>query len=126
MSQNVQTVNKTRLARRGSYVTIRVTGIMLAILALGHFAVTHIVNDVALTDASFIAKRWSSILWIAWDGLLLGATLLHAVAGMTAVVRDYRTKPISIRRWIGALIGVALILSLIGVVTIIYSVLGKS
>jgi len=126
MSQNVQTANRNRLSHRGSYVTIRVTGLMLAILALGHFAVTHIVNDVALTDASFIAKRWSSILWVAWDGLLLGATLVHAVAGMTTVVRDYRTTPMSVRRWIGALMGVSLILGLVGVVTIIYSVLGKS
>lgn len=123
MKQNVQTGN-IGLARRGSYVTIRVTGIMLTILALGHFALTHIVHDVAQTDASFIAKRWSSILWITWDGLLLGTTLLHAVAGMSAVVRDYRTRPASIRRWIGALSGLAMILGLIGVTTIIYSVLG--
>lgn len=124
MNQNLQTDNNSRLARRGSYVTIRVTGIMLTILALGHFSLTHIVHDVAQTDASFIAKRWSSILWITWDGLLLGATLLHSVAGMSAVVRDYRTRPISIRRWIGALSGLALILGLIGVVTIVYSALG--
>ena len=124
MNQNVQTDSNSRMARRGSYFTIRVTGIMLAVLALGHFGLTHIVHDVAETDASFIAKRWSSILWITWDGLLLGTTLLHAVAGMSAVIRDYRTRPISIRRWIGALSGLAMILGLIGVTTIIYSVLG--
>ena len=126
MSQNVHTANRNGLSHRGSYVIIRVTGLMLAVLALGHFALTHIVNDVALTDASFIAKRWSSILWITWDGLLLGATLLHAVAGMSAVVRDYGTTPMSVRRWIGTLMGVSLILGLVGVVAIIYSVFGKS
>jgi succinate dehydrogenase / fumarate reductase membrane anchor subunit len=96
---------------------------MLTILALGHFGLTHIVTDVAQTDASFITKRWSSVLWITWDGLLLGATLLHAVAGTRAVIRDYRTKPRSVRRWTWALSGFALISLLVGTVAIIYSVL---
>lgn len=82
-----------RTARSGTYLTIRVTGVMLAVLALGHFAVTHIVNDVAETDSSFVAERWSSALWVVWDALLLGMALLHVSAAMGAVVRDYCSRP---------------------------------
>jgi succinate dehydrogenase hydrophobic anchor subunit len=115
--------NSIRLAQRRSYVTIRASGIMLAILALGHFWVMHIATDVAQTDASFIAKRWTSALWVTWDGLLLVATLVHAFAGMHVVIRDYRTKPQSRRRWIRALGGFTLISFLVGIVTILCSFL---
>jgi succinate dehydrogenase / fumarate reductase membrane anchor subunit len=115
--------NSFRLAQRRSYVTVRATGILLTILALGHFWLTHIVNDVAQTDSSFISTRWSSVLWITWDGLLLVTTLVHSVAGLQVVIRDYRTKPQSRQRWIAALSGLALVSFLVGTVTITRSVL---
>lgn len=114
------------LVRRGSYFTIRVTGVLLAVLALGHFALTHIVHDVANTDASFVAKRWSSATWVVWDGLLLGATLLHALAGLATVIRDHRPDEHSRRRWIQTLVGLVVVLLVIGISTITYSVLGKA
>ena len=99
---------------------------MLAVLALGHYGLTHIVNDVAKTDSTFIADRWSSALWILWDALLLGCALLHAVAGMTTVIRDHRPDARSARHWI--LIGVAagVVLFIIGAATLTYSVIGTS
>lgn len=60
-----------------AWLVIRITGVLLAVLALGHFAVMHIVNDVAATDSSFIARRWSSALWVVWDGLLLVTVLVY-------------------------------------------------
>jgi succinate dehydrogenase hydrophobic anchor subunit len=32
------------------YLTVRITGLLLTILVLGHFIVTHITTDVAETD----------------------------------------------------------------------------
>lgn len=115
---------RTLLSERGRYLTIRVTGVMLAVLALGHFGLTHIVNDVAETDSSFVARRWSSVLWVTWDGLLLGTTLLHAGAGLVTVVRDYRTGKASRRTWLLALFGLLLVLLVIGAATITFGVLG--
>lgn len=111
-------------SHRGRYLTIRVTGVMLAVLALGHYGLTHIVNDVAETDASFVARRWSSVLWVTWDGLLLGTALLHAAAGLMAVLRDFRTERSSRRTWTVALLGITLVLLIIGSATITYGVLG--
>ncbi|PSL00627.1 succinate dehydrogenase / fumarate reductase membrane anchor subunit [Murinocardiopsis flavida] len=84
-----QDTARVRTARSGTYLTIRATGVLLAVLALGHFGVTHIVNDVAATDSSFVARRWSSALWVVWDALLLAMALLHVGAAMGAVVRDH-------------------------------------
>ena len=115
----------SRGVRRGQYLAIRVTGAMLAVLALGHYGLTHIVNDVAETNSDFIAERWSSALWITWDGLLLGTALLHALAGMTTVIRDHRADAFSRRRWIAAATGLSVVLLIIGVTALTYSVIGR-
>lgn len=114
---------RSQVNERGRYLTIRVTGVMLAVLALGHFGLTHIVNDVAETDSSFIARRWSSVLWVTWDGLLLGTTLLHAAAGLVTVVRDYRTGAAR-RTWLLGSLGLVLVLLVIGTATLTFGVLG--
>lgn len=114
------------VARRAPYVTIRVTGVLLAVLALGHFALTHVINDVATTSSSFIARRWGSATWVVWDGLLLASALLHAGAGLLAVVRDYRTRPASRRRWLAGLGALVFALFVIGMVVLVYSALGAA
>lgn len=116
----------SRVGQRGLYLTIRISGLLLAVLALGHYGLTHIVNDVAETDAAFVARRWSSALWISWDALLLAAALLHAMAGMTTVIRDHSRNPRSAKRWIAIGIGATSLLLIIGVATLTYSVIGKS
>ncbi|TDC51682.1 succinate dehydrogenase hydrophobic membrane anchor protein [Actinomadura sp. KC345] len=104
-----------------SFLVIRTTGVLLAVLALGHFGLTHIVHDVAETDSSFIARRWSSALWVVWDGLLLVSALAHVGAAMTAVVRDYQTDRAGQRRtltWLRALLAALLV---VGALTLIVS-----
>jgi succinate dehydrogenase / fumarate reductase, membrane anchor subunit len=71
------------------YVLIRLTGLLLAVLVCGHFVIMHFANDVAATNASFIAKRWSQWLWVVWDWLMLAAGLLHGALGMSTALRDY-------------------------------------
>lgn len=80
---------KSFISRELSYIALRTTGLMLAVLALGHFLITHITNDVAETDSSFVISRWSSTIWVAWDVLLLISALIHAFAGLAVVVHDY-------------------------------------
>jgi succinate dehydrogenase hydrophobic anchor subunit len=71
-----------------AFVLIRVTAVLLAVLVLGHFAVTHIVTDVAETDSGFVAKRWSQALWIAWDSTMLVAALTHAGSGLWLLIEQ--------------------------------------
>ena len=80
---------RPRHGRRTVYVMMRLTGVLLAVLVTGHLLVTHVVTDVAGTDAGFIAKRWGSALWVTWDSLMLAAALGHACAGVWAALDDY-------------------------------------
>jgi succinate dehydrogenase hydrophobic anchor subunit len=102
--------------RRGlySYLLVRLTGLVLAVLVIGHLIVTHVVTDVAGTDAGFIAKRWGSALWLAWDWLMLAAALAHAGAGVWVAIDDYSRPAARRRRMHQFLLGVLLVLFALG------------
>ena len=78
-----------KISRTLSFVVLRFTGIALAFLALGHFFLTHIANDVAETGSDFILARWNSLFWIIWDSALLICCAAHVVAGGLIIVYDY-------------------------------------
>ena len=106
---------RTRLA---AYVTIRLTGLLLAVLVLGHFALTHVVTDVADADAGFIARRWGTALWIAWDWLMLAAALVHGAAGVWVTIEDYTPDRGRRRRRQAALTGASAVMLALGTVTL--------
>ena len=69
---------------------MRVTGVALFFLALGHFAIMHVINDVEVQDASWIVNfRWGSLFWRSYDWLMLSMVLFHSFMGMRTIVRDY-------------------------------------
>ena len=72
-----------------SWLFMRVSGLALVFLALVHFAVTHIVNDVAETDSAFVAERWANPLWRLFDWALLGLALFHGLNGLRWIIDDY-------------------------------------
>ncbi len=72
-----------------TWLVVRVTGLLLAVLVLGHFAVTHIVTDVGDTGSRFVAERWRSAVILGWDWLMLAAAVLHGAAGLRVVVVEY-------------------------------------
>ena len=106
-------------ARLVVYLTIRLTGLLLAVLVLGHFALTHIATDVADADAAFIARRWSAALWIAWDWLMLAAALVHGAAGVWIAIEDYSPDRRSRRRRQAALTGTCAVLLALGTLTLV-------
>lgn len=94
-------VTTTRGVSRSSlvdYALLRVSGLALSVLVLGHFAVTHVVTDVADQGSSFVARRLSSWLWIAWDATMLAAALAHGYAGVRMTLADHATGARA-RRW---------------------------
>lgn len=100
------------------YVALRVTGLMLSVLVLGHFAVTHFVTDVARDDSAFVSRRLSSTLWIAWDATMLAAALAHGAFGVRLAIADYSTDARVRRLWERVVAGVVVVLFVVGVVVI--------
>jgi succinate dehydrogenase / fumarate reductase membrane anchor subunit len=68
---------------------MRVSGLVLVFLALAHFAITHIVNDVVETDAEFVYRRWDNPLWRTFDWVLLALALFHGLNGLRWSIDDY-------------------------------------
>lgn len=110
--------------RRAAYVALRLSGVLLAVLVLGHFVATHVTTDVADTDSRFIDQRWATALWLVWDGVMLTATLAHAVLGLWAVIADYA---VGRRRqmWRAALLGGAGIVLVAGVMLLWVAAAGR-
>jgi succinate dehydrogenase hydrophobic anchor subunit len=85
----VASVPQETSSRFAEYVLLRVTGVALAVLVLGHFAMTHFVTDVAETGSAFVGRRLSSALWVGWDGIMLAAAFAHGAAGVRLALEDY-------------------------------------
>jgi succinate dehydrogenase / fumarate reductase membrane anchor subunit len=91
---NQLTVRKVRRRPRSieSYfwLYMRLSGVALLFLAVGHMVMQHITHDVH--DASWqwvINSRWSLISIRVWDFLLLGLAFIHGLNGFNTVVTDY-------------------------------------
>jgi succinate dehydrogenase hydrophobic anchor subunit len=106
-------------ARVWSFLLVRLTGLALSILVLGHFALTHIFNDVAETDSAFVARRWGSALWVTWDLLMLVAAVAHGAAGVWVAIDDYTPELAARRRRRRVLIGISAVALALGTITIV-------
>jgi succinate dehydrogenase membrane anchor subunit len=76
-----------------SWYFMRISGLVLLFLALIHFSLTHILNDVVDTDAGFVSDRWDNPLWRLFDWALLSLALLHGVNGVRWSIDDYVRRP---------------------------------
>jgi succinate dehydrogenase / fumarate reductase membrane anchor subunit len=79
------------------WLMVRISGLLLALLVLSHFAYTHIIYDVAQTDAHFVAENLRRPLFLVWDGLMLWLAMGHAMAGLWIVTGEY--SPAHCGRW---------------------------
>lgn len=106
-----------------NWLTIRLTALVLSVLVLGHFALTHFITDVADTDSSFVAARWASPLFIAWDWTMLVAAVVHGAAGLWVAIGEYATgrRRTLLRR---GLIALSLVMLAGGTATIVVAVAG--
>jgi succinate dehydrogenase / fumarate reductase membrane anchor subunit len=101
-----------------TWVIVRVTGLLLTVLVLGHFSLTHIFTDVADTGTAFVDRRWGSAFWLTWDWLMLAAAVSHGAAGIWIVIADYTVPGLRRRRLQRLLLIVSVLAFVIGSVTI--------
>ena len=109
--------------RRGfetwSWFFMRLSGLVLLFLALLHFAITHVVNDVVDTDAAFVGRRWDNVGWRLFDWTLLALALAHGLIGLRWIIDDYVRPPGTRRAVKGVLCGVTALLFALGTFTIV-------
>ncbi len=98
---------------------MRLSGLALVFLALVHFSITHIINDVVETDYDFVAERWHNPLWRLFDWLLLVLALGHGVNGLRWIIDDYVRRPGTRKAARGVLFGLTGVLVIVGTLTIL-------
>ena len=77
-----------------SWVFMRISGILLLFLAVGHVLIMHVVDEgVGRVNFGFVAARWQSPVWRTWDWALLVLALIHGINGLRVIVQDYVKWP---------------------------------
>ncbi len=110
MSVVIEQPNQPR-SRKGAqwekraWIFMRVSGIILIFLILGHLMVNLVLPErgVKSIDFAFVAGKWASPFWQVYDGIMLWLALIHGTNGMRTLVNDY-----SEREWVRKTLNVSL------------------
>jgi succinate dehydrogenase / fumarate reductase cytochrome b subunit len=103
---------------RAFWYFLRVSGLLLVILAGGHLFITHYLNVPSDTTFDFVANRWANPLWITFDILLLFAALWHGIIGLRLAVTDMVKNHAWRQILFGLLWAIGIAFSVLGVVNI--------
>lgn len=105
-------------AERLIWYFMRVSGVLLIVLAGGHLFVTHYLNVPSETTFDFVAARWANPYWRTFDWLLLMLALWHGVLGLRYSIQDYLRTPAIRTAGLGAAWALGVVFFALGTVTI--------
>lgn len=102
-----------------AWLFMRLSGLLLVFLALGHLAIMHLIHNVDVINYEFVAARWSLPFWRIYDMALLWLALIHGLLGVRIAGNEYLRSPL-LRTLFGiGLAAFALVFLGIGTVTIL-------
>jgi succinate dehydrogenase membrane anchor subunit len=113
-------LNTPKTARSGgrtnyemwSWIFMRVSGIVLVFLVLGHLLIMNILDGgVQRINFAFVAGRWSSPFWQVWDLLQLWLAMIHGANGLRTIINDYSERD-QTRFWLKAALLVATVFTI--------------
>jgi succinate dehydrogenase / fumarate reductase membrane anchor subunit len=101
---------------------MRLSGLALVILALGHMFIMHVLVELTggEIDFAFVQSRWGSPFWRIYDFLLLVLAFLHGANGARVVIGDYIAHPTAKRLLIGLLLAISGIWLVLGMAVIVF------
>ncbi|MBA2634504.1 MAG: succinate dehydrogenase hydrophobic membrane anchor subunit [Chloroflexi bacterium] len=90
---------------------MRLSGLALVFLALGHMFIMHVMVEMTGQEVNFafVQSRWGTPFWRIYDLLLLVLAFVHGANGTRVVIGDYVVH----RRARSLLIGILLVVSAI-------------
>lgn len=74
---------------RYAFLFMRLTGVALLVLAVGHMMIQHVLNSSTNLTIEFVAQQWDQWGWKAYDMLLLIFAFSHGINGLRNVLEDY-------------------------------------
>ena len=84
---------------------MRVSGVLLVGLALGHLWIMHVIHTVDEIDYNFVVERFGTAFsfWRWYDLLLLVLAMIHGLNGVRILIDDYVHPPVARRVALGLL-----------------------
>jgi succinate dehydrogenase / fumarate reductase membrane anchor subunit len=76
---------------------MRLSGVLLLFLAVGHMLLQHIFRDVHNLTLQVVRDIWRSWGWRAYDLFLLAFAVIHGFNGLRQVLQDYIYKDQTLR-----------------------------
>ncbi len=105
---------------------MRLSGVALLLLAVGHMLMQHILNDVHNASWQWVINARWSFAWIRiWDFLLLGLAFIHGLNGFHTVLTDYVHNLTALKAIRLGIVLVGGVILLVGAVAIIGAPLPK-
>jgi succinate dehydrogenase / fumarate reductase membrane anchor subunit len=104
--KTTRTIQLSAKARRERYLYLfmRMSGVALLLLAVGHMMIQHVLNSVHNLTLQFVATQWNSWGWRAYDMGLLIFAAVHGFNGLRNVLEDYVHNEKSMRVIRGGLV----------------------
>jgi succinate dehydrogenase / fumarate reductase membrane anchor subunit len=101
---------------------MRLSGLALVILALGHMFIMHVLVELTGGEINFafVQSRWGSPFWRIYDLLLLVLAFVHGANGARIVIGDYIANPTGKRLLLGLLLVVSAIWLVLGIAVIAF------
>lgn len=105
---------------RYAFLFMRLSGVLLLLLAVGHMLLQHVFRDVHDLTLQTVQEIWRSWGWRAYDLLLLVFAITHGFNGVRQILEDYIHKPNTVKI-INRLLLIAIILTIIWSAVAIFS-----
>ncbi len=101
ITTRIANLEQRSLLERYGFLFMRLSGVALLFLAIGHMMIQHVLNEVHTLTLEFVRQQWSSWGWRTYDLLLLIFAIMHGFNGLRVVLEDYIHKPGKVRvlRW---------------------------
>ena len=76
-----------------AWIFMRLSGVVLLLLALGHLFIMHVFNSVHNIDYNFVAGRYAKLFWRGYDLTMLWLAMIHGLNGLRTILDDYLKGP---------------------------------
>lgn len=101
---------------------MRISGLALVFLALGHMFIMHVLVELTggEIDFAFVQSRWGTPFWRIYDFALLVFAFLHGANGARVVIGDYVANRTARSLLIGILLAISGIWLVLGMAIIVF------
>jgi succinate dehydrogenase / fumarate reductase membrane anchor subunit len=101
---------------------MRLSGLALVFLALGHMFIMHVLVEMTGQEVNFafVQSRWGTPFWRIYDLLLLVLAFVHGANGTRVVIGDYVVHRTARSLLIGTLLVLSAVWLLLGIAVIAF------